>query len=145
MKRILIGVDGSKYGLEAVKAAAKLSSERGIKSVTLINVIPVVVSTMGPTTVSAPPEDIEAWEIFEEPKTILNKAGLEAKLILREGDPANEIIEVAKTEGYDLIIVGHRGLSPVKAFLLGSVSNRVVMHAPCSVLVVRIGLENNNK
>ena len=39
------------------------------------------------------------------------------------------------------IVVGHRGLSPIKAFLLGSVSDRVVSHAPCSVLVVRPALE----
>ena len=145
MKRMLVGVDGSQYGLEAVKAAAKLAAERGIKSVTLINVIPVAVSTLGPTPVAAPPEDIEAWEVFQQPKAILKEAGIEARLLLREGDPAYEIVQAAQTEGYDLIVVGHRGLSPIKAFLLGSVSNRVVTHAPCSVLVVRSGLENNGQ
>jgi nucleotide-binding universal stress UspA family protein len=145
MKRMLIGVDGSKYSLDAVKAAARLAAERGIKVVTLINVIPVAISTMGPSPVAAPPEDIEAWEIFERPKAILKEAGVEAKLLLREGDPAYEIIQAAKIEEYDLIVIGHRGLSPVQAFLLGSVSNRVVAHAPCSVLVVRAGLENDDK
>jgi nucleotide-binding universal stress UspA family protein len=72
---------------------------------------------------------------------MLREAGLEAKLLLCEGDPAEEILRVAKDGGYDLIVVGHRGLSPVKAFLLGSVSNQVVSHAPCSVLVVRPGLQ----
>jgi nucleotide-binding universal stress UspA family protein len=66
-------------------------------------------------------------------------------LLLREGDPADEIVTAARDEGYDLIVVGHRGLSPIKAFLLGSVSSRVVTHAPCSVLVVRPGLENNGQ
>ena len=144
MRRMLVAVDGSQYGLAAVKAAAKLAAERGIKSVTLINVIPTVATTLGVTVTSAPPEDLEAWEVFSEPKRILKEAGVEAKLLLREGDPADEIVRVAKDEGYDLIVVGHRGLSPVKAFLLGSVSNRVVSHAPCSVLVVRPGLEENN-
>lgn len=142
MKRILVGVDGSKYSLDAVKAAAKLAAERNIKTVTLLNVIPTVVSDLGPTPIAAPPGDLEAWEVFERPKIILKEAGIEAKLLLREGDPAYEIIRTAETEGYDLIVVGHRGLSPIKAFLLGSVSNRVVAHAPCSVLVVRLGLEN---
>lgn len=145
MKRMLVAVDGSQYGLEAVKAAAKLAEERGLKSVTLINVIPVVVSTLGPTPVAAPPEDIEAWEVFQQPKAILKEAGIEARLLLRQGDPAYEIVQAAQTGGYDLIVVGHRGLSPIKAFLLGSVSNRVVTHAPCSVLVVRPGLENNGQ
>lgn len=142
MKRILVGVDGSKYSLDAVKAAAKLAAERGIKTVTLLNVIPTVVSDLGAIPVSPPPGDLEAWEVFERPKAILKEAGIEARLLLREGDPAYEIIRTAETEGYDLIVVGHRGLSPIKAFLLGSVSNRVVSHAPCSVLVVRLGLEN---
>jgi len=143
MKRMLVGVDGSEYSLAAAQAAAKLAVERGIKSVTLINVIPVAVSTLGVTVTAAPPEDIQAWETFDKPKALLKAAGVEAKLLLREGDPANEIVNVAKEGGYDLIVVGHRGLSPVKAFLLGSVSDRIVSHAPCSVLVVRTGLEND--
>jgi len=143
MHRMLIAVDGSKYGLEAVKAAAKLAAERGIEKVTLINVIPVAYSTLGPTPVAAPPEDIEAWEVFDEPRELLARAGVKAELLLRTGDPADEIIQAAKEGGFDLIVVGHRGLSTVKAFLMGSVSNRVVAHAPCSVLVVRPGLENN--
>jgi nucleotide-binding universal stress UspA family protein len=143
MKRMLIGVDGSEYSLAAVKAAGKLAAERGISSVTLINVIPIAASTVGVTTVAAPPDDLAAWEVFDKPKALLKEAGVEAKLLLREGDPADEIVNAAKEGGYDLIVVGHRGLSPVRAFLLGSVSDRVVVHAPCSVLVVRPGLENN--
>lgn len=142
MKRMLVAVDGSQYGLEAVKAAAKLASERGIESVALINVIPTVSTTVGVSLVGAPPEDIEAWEVFEKPKAILMQANVKAELLLWEGDLADEILRAAREEGFDLIVVGHRGLSPLKAFLLGSVSNRVVSHAPCSVLVVRPGLEN---
>ena len=142
MKRMLVAMDGSQYGLEAVKAAAKLASERGIESVALINVIPTVSTTVGVSLVGAPPEDIEAWEVFEKPKAILMQANVKAELLLWEGDLADEILRAAREEGFDLIVVGHRGLSPLKAFLLGSVSNRVVSHAPCSVLVVRPGLEN---
>ena len=142
MKRMLVAVDRSQYGLEAVKAAAKLAFERGIESGALINVIPTVSTTVGVSLVGAPPEDIEAWEVFEKPKAILMQANVKAELLLWEGDLADEILRAAREEGFDLIVVGHRGLSPLKAFLLGSVSNRVVSHAPCSVLVVRPGLEN---
>lgn len=143
MKRILVAVDGSENSLTAVKAAIKLVVERGIKSLTLINVIPTVASTMGVTLLGAPPQDIEAWEVFDRPKALIKAAGLEPKLLLCVGDPADEIVRVAQEEGFDLIVVGHRGLSPVKAFLLGSVSTRIVSHAPCSVLVARPGLETN--
>jgi len=118
------------------------AAQGGIESVTLINVIPVTASSQGFTVVAAPPEDIEAWEVFDKPKAVLKAAGIEAKLLLREGDPANEIVSAAQEGGYDLVVVGHRGLSPVRAFLLGSVSDRVVMHATCSVLVVRPALDN---
>ncbi|MEM2981913.1 MAG: universal stress protein, partial [Candidatus Bathyarchaeia archaeon] len=47
------------------------------------------------------------------------------------------IVNIAKEEKTDLIIIGSRGLSGVKRFLLGSVSNRVSHHAPCPVLIVR--------
>lgn len=142
MKRILVAVDGSEIGLSAVRAAAKLAAERGISSVTLMNVIPTIASTVGVTLLGAPPSDIEAWEVFAQPKEILTKAGVGYQLLLAMGDPAEEIIRAARDHGFDLIVVGHRGLSPVKAFLLGSVSNRIVSHAPCSVLVVRPNEDN---
>ena len=137
MKRILVAVDGSAIGLAAVRAAAKLAVERSIPSITLINVIPTVASTMGVTLLSAPPSDIEAWEVFAQPKAILTEAGIGYQLLLALGDPADEIIRAARDHGFDLVVVGHRVLSPVKAFLMGSVSNRIVSNAPCSVLVVR--------
>jgi nucleotide-binding universal stress UspA family protein len=87
--------------------------------------------------VAAQPDEIESWEIFADPKRILTEAGLETHLLLAEGDPASEVVKAARDGGFDLIVVGHRGQSPVRAFLLGSVSDRVVNHAHCSVLVAR--------
>lgn len=144
MKRILVAVDGSKIGMAAVRAAAKLAAERGIQSVTLINVIPTIASTVGVTLLGAPPSDIEAWEVFAEPKAVLAEAGVGYQLLLAVGDPSEEIIRAARDRHFDLVVVGHRGLSPVKAFLMGSVSNRIVSHAPCSVLVVRPNEDNGS-
>jgi nucleotide-binding universal stress UspA family protein len=56
---------------------------------------------------------------------------------LEFGNPAETIINVAEKGKYDLIIVGKRGLSTVKRFFLGSVSDDVSHHAKCSVLIVR--------
>jgi len=56
---------------------------------------------------------------------------------LREGDPSAEIIQYAKEQRSNLIVVGSRGLSQVMGWLLGSVSRRLIHAAPCSVLVVR--------
>lgn len=52
------------------------------------------------------------------------------------GDPADMILDVAERSNADLIVVGNRGMSGVARFVLGSVSNKITHHAPCSVLVV---------
>jgi nucleotide-binding universal stress UspA family protein len=57
--------------------------------------------------------------------------------MLREGHAAHEIIEASGEMSADLIAVGSRGLGSVKRFLLGSVSQKVIAHAPCSVLIAR--------
>ena len=55
----------------------------------------------------------------------------------RQGDPADAILDVAEEQRADLIIVGNKGMTGAKRFLLGSVPNKVSHHAPCSVLIVR--------
>jgi nucleotide-binding universal stress UspA family protein len=55
------------------------------------------------------------------------------------GYPADEIIKAAKDEGVDLIVVGNLGRTGIERMLIGSVSEAVVRHAPCPVLVVRGG------
>lgn len=54
-----------------------------------------------------------------------------------DGDPAEAIIEVAERTGADLIVVGNKGVSGIRRFLIGSVAQKVVQHAPCGVLVSR--------
>jgi nucleotide-binding universal stress UspA family protein len=64
-------------------------------------------------------------------------AGIDARTHARLGDPAEAILDVAEEQNADLIIVGHKGLTGAKRFLLGSVPERVSHHAPCSVLIIR--------
>ena len=56
---------------------------------------------------------------------------------MREGAPADEIMESARKCGADLIVVGSKGHSALETFLIGSVSQKIATYAPCSVLVVR--------
>ena len=67
----------------------------------------------------------------------LRAAGFQANDFLREGDPAHEIVTVARERGAGLIIVGSRGQTGLRRLILGSVARNVLLHAPCSVLVVR--------
>ncbi len=55
----------------------------------------------------------------------------------REGDPADAILNVAEEANADLIVVGNKGMTGARRFLLGSVPNKVSHHAPCSVIIVR--------
>ena len=55
----------------------------------------------------------------------------------REGEAADAILDVAEEQRADLIVVGNKGMTGAKRFLLGSVPNKVSHHAPCSVLIIR--------
>ncbi len=70
----------------------------------------------------------------------LRDAGLDAEPEVRAGDPAHEIIAVARARQAGVIIVGTRGQTGLRRLLLGSVARNVLLHAPCSVMVVRGGV-----
>ena len=68
---------------------------------------------------------------------VLESGGLDVSRVVEMGDPATAILELARRESVDLVVVGSHGRSGFERFLLGSVSGRVVEHAPCDVLVVK--------
>ncbi len=79
----------------------------------------------------------EARELIEHEAERLRKAGWSASSELQIGYPAEEIVRVAEQLGSDCVIVGSHGMSGIKRFLLGSVSDHVLQYAPCSVLIVK--------
>lgn len=73
-------------------------------------------------------------------RTTLSALGLPDERVATEvqvGEPAEEIVDYARLEQIDMIVMGSRGLSPIKELLLGSVSDKVLRTAPCPVLIVR--------
>lgn len=82
------------------------------------------------------PEKI-AEQIVKEGETIFTAKGIPVTLRTAIGDAAHGILETAEAEGCDLIIMCTHGMKPVKRFLLGSVTDKVVHHAQVTVLVVR--------
>jgi nucleotide-binding universal stress UspA family protein len=78
-----------------------------------------------------------AISVLKRAEHYVRDQGVELDTHAREGDPAEVIIEIANEQQADLIVVGSRGLTGIKRFLLGSVSNKVSHHAPCSVMIVR--------
>ncbi len=73
------------------------------------------------------------------------EADVAAEINQQLGDPARSICEVADTLSIDLIVVGRRGYSGLNELWMGSVSNYVLHHAPCSVLVVQTVATNTGK
>ncbi len=83
-----------------------------------------------------PREDV--LTVLDEARAAAARAGVaEIETFARQGDPADAIIDVAEEQHCDLIVVGNKGMTGAKRFLLGSVPNKISHHAPCSVLIVR--------
>ena len=82
-----------------------------------------------------PREEVD--ETLSAAADIVREAGVEVEIFAREGDPADAILDVAEERNADLIIVGNKGMTGARRFLLGSVPNKVSHHAPCSVLIIR--------
>jgi nucleotide-binding universal stress UspA family protein len=67
----------------------------------------------------------------------LDTEGIETEKKVLIGDAHEQIVETAEKGAYDLIILGHRGLNPVKRFFMGSTAKKVMEDAPCSVMIVK--------
>jgi nucleotide-binding universal stress UspA family protein len=81
--------------------------------------------------------ELVAQDLVERGRRI----GVMVTFLIWEGDPGESIVEAARAERADLIVVGSHGRSGVGRALIGSVSDHVVRHAPCPVLVVRQGVD----
>jgi nucleotide-binding universal stress UspA family protein len=142
--RIVVGTDGSDTAKVAVREAADLAKRVGASLDVVSAYEPVPSSRLReerqevPTDIAhivSPSEDVEA--LLAETAEEVGKDGVEVNTFARQGDPADAILDVAEEQKADLIIVGNKGMTGAKRFLLGSVPNKVSHHAPCSVLIVR--------
>jgi len=70
-------------------------------------------------------------------KQTANLEGIDATVIMKEGNVANEIVKIAKNKKCNLIIVGSKGLGKTARFFLGSISNKLANNSPCSILIVK--------
>jgi nucleotide-binding universal stress UspA family protein len=142
---ILVGTDGSDTALTAVRYAIDLARELGARLQIVSAYEPVSDQRLRIEKVDVP-QDLQ-WMVnpHEDVMAVLRAAQQEAEAagvqsvetFARQGDAADAILDVAEEQRSDLIVVGNKGMTGAKRFLLGSVPNKVSHHAPCSVLVVR--------
>lgn len=76
-------------------------------------------------------------EVLQRAASAIGDVAPEVETVSRQEDPDEVLANVAQEQGAQLIVVGDRGLTAVKRFLLGSVSNKLAHHAPTDILIVR--------
>jgi nucleotide-binding universal stress UspA family protein len=143
-KSIVVGTDGSGTAGEAVRQAVDLARTVGAKLELVSAYEPVPAQRLREERRDAP-EDLQ-WAItpredvdatLEAAAAVARDAGVDVTVYPRQGDPADAILDVAEERDADLIVVGNKGMTGAKRFLLGSVPNKVSHHAPCSVMIIR--------
>jgi nucleotide-binding universal stress UspA family protein len=145
IKSIVVGTDGSETATKAVREAGELAVQLGASMEVVSAYAPVSNQRLREEArqvpddmqwMVTPREDVDAK--LRDAQEVLSDMGVkEVNLHPREGDPADAILDVAEERGSDLIVVGNKGMTGAKRFLLGSVPNKVSHHAPCSVLIIR--------
>ncbi|MFZ1076340.1 MAG: universal stress protein [Nitrosotalea sp.] len=134
---ILVAVDGSESANKAFQRAIYLAQKCNSK-LDLVHVVQCEVGGDSANTFEII-EDLKdkAMKMLEEYRIEAAKSNTSMQITIMQGDPAKVIIELAKAKSYDLIIMGTRGRSSFQELLIGSVSQKVMHHANCPVMVVR--------
>jgi nucleotide-binding universal stress UspA family protein len=142
---ILAGTDGSEVATIAVRHAVGMAQALAARLLIVSAYEPISNLRLREQLIEVP-RDLQ-WMVNprEDVLAMLLGAAREARAagvddvetFARQGDAADAILDVAEEQRCDLIVIGNRGMTGAKRFLLGSVPNKVSHHAPCSVLIVR--------
>jgi nucleotide-binding universal stress UspA family protein len=142
---IVVGTDGSDTASTAVQYAIDLARQLEARLQIVSAYEPVSDQRLRNEAIEMPKDMHWMVNPREDVLTLLGEAlraaqeaGVkDVETFARQGDAADAILDVAEEQRSDLIVVGNRGMTGAKRFLLGSVPNKVSHNAPCSVLVVR--------
>jgi nucleotide-binding universal stress UspA family protein len=141
MKRILVGVDGSKESREAVRLATELA--RATQSLLVIaSAVPPPIPVEGALELIVQEQEWERKEREQANELVKGVAasigeGVKVETLVVSGAPAIALADLAQSGEVELVVVGHRGRNAVARALLGSVADRLVQISPKPVLVVR--------
>jgi len=148
IKKLLVAIDGSQPTIKVLDFALDIA-EKYAADVQIISVVPPADSVIPKFTPATPPSEFyKAFinEIEKRLKSVLSDAfknakkknpALKVSTRLLTGRPAEKIVQTAKDENFDMIVIGSRGLERVEEIVLGSVSDRVADTATCPVFIVK--------
>lgn len=138
-RKILVPVDGSAHSRYTLDQAVRLAGDLG-PGVTLtvlhVGSMAAFVDMSMVADIGKLLED-EGRAVLSEAETAFRGTDLVYRLEYRSGDPAETVCRMAAEDGTDLVVIGNRGGGLFAELLLGSVSHKVIQHAPCPVLVIR--------
>ena len=142
-RTIVVGTDGSSTADKAVDVAGELARACGAAVHLVTAYRPVRAAALAGAAAMSTPMPAPAWlgddervaaeEVVRRAGERLAQAGVSASSVARLGEPADALLAMAEEVEADLIVVGNRGMTGVRRYLLGSVADRVAHHAPCSV------------
>ena len=147
-KKILCPTDFSDASAEALKAAGELAAQFSAELL-LVHVLPPVMNYTPSDWTEMPRFDLPTYERQQAEDALAKLDELSARqipepvsrrILVRQGSAAHEILEAAAEEKVDLIVIATHGMTGWRHYLYGSVTQRVVQHTPCSVLVVKPAL-----
>lgn len=143
LRRILVPTDFSKHSQNALRYAAEFAGKFGAE-LYLLHVVQDLALFVPDAVAVTPPLALPVSQLTAAAREALDRLardemlqGLNVRQVVREGTPFYEIIQVAKEEDIDLIVMGTHGHAGLVHVLLGSVTEKVVRKAPCPVLTVR--------
>jgi nucleotide-binding universal stress UspA family protein len=160
-EKILVPLDGSEHSLKALEVAIQVAKKFGGR-ISLIHVYSVAVRPVimpEPTTLTPPmipvmtPEEVSKTiegarkvgaRILGDGEQKVKAEEVQVETLLKEGHTVQEIIRTAKEGNFDLIVIGGRGVSKIRELLLGSVTDGVIHHASCPVLVIKSVLHSED-
>jgi len=138
-RKIMLAYDGSEGADRALEAGIELAKILGAQlwALGVEEKLPRFSATIDEVQEAKEFANQHFGKLLAAAKTRAGEAGVDLKTLLRPGHPAQTIVQVAREGKFDLILVGHSGLSGVWAAFLGTTAEKVSRHAPCSVLIVR--------
>ncbi len=138
-RKILVGFDGSVGAKAALRHAIVLAQTFGAElwAISVIEVPRWATATVAEIDEQRRLAEQELSRLQEEARREAAEHGLDLHVITHVGHPAQLLLQEAQRGRFDLLVIGHSGHSGVWGTFLGTTADKVVRHAPCSVLVVR--------
>ncbi len=140
MKKALVAIDASDVSRALIRYAFQYARKEDLDQLEFIHVVekPYFDPSGMPYSFELPKESAvgeKYVEIIEDEFKASDTVKTPYEITVKTGTPYEEIINFAEKGHYDTILIGHRGLSDLERFFIGSVAAKVVRHSPCTVLV----------